>query len=132
MKSASSRGRGNSYPVYYFSVYQTSAGPVILTNIPRSSAEEDYAYGASEELPPGAVLMNVRVPANAELWFDDEKTSQTGRLRPFVTPALEPGKDYSYEIRARWTEGGRAVEQTRIINLRAGDRLTLNLTNRAD
>jgi uncharacterized protein (TIGR03000 family) len=90
--------------------------------------EEDYAYGATEEIAGNAALIILRVPANAEVFFEGKQTSQTGRFRSFVTPALESGRDYSYEIRARWTEGGRTVEQTRKINIRAGDRLTLNFT----
>jgi uncharacterized protein (TIGR03000 family) len=87
--------------------------------------EEDYAYGALEDTS-NVVRMNIRVPAKAEVWFDGSKTSETGSLRSFVTPPLERGKEYSYEIRTRWTEDGRPVEQTRKINIRPGDRLTLD------
>ena len=70
----------------------------------------------------------MRVPVNAEVWFDGNKTSQSGSLRPFVTADLKPGLDYAYEIRARWTEEGRQIELTRKVMFRSGDLLTLNLT----
>jgi uncharacterized protein (TIGR03000 family) len=87
--------------------------------------EEDYTYGDSVEAS-NIVLINLRVPANAEVSIDGNKTSQTGRLRSFVTPALERGTEYSYEIRARWMNDGKPVEQTRKVNFRPGDRLTLD------
>jgi uncharacterized protein (TIGR03000 family) len=78
----------------------------------------------------GRVLINVRVPPNAEVWFDDQKTSQTGSLRSFVTPALNPDHDFVYHIRARWTENGRQVEKTRRIDVHSGDRLFVNFLGR--
>jgi uncharacterized protein (TIGR03000 family) len=88
------------------------------------TAEEDYTYGDFQAA--NMVLINLRVPANAEVSFDGNKTSQSGGFRSFVTPALERGTEYSYEIRARWMNDGKPVEQTRKVNFRAGDRLTLD------
>jgi uncharacterized protein (TIGR03000 family) len=83
-------------------------------------------YGASQETDRNAVLISVRVPENAEVWFDGTKTAQTGSLRSFVTPPLERGRAYSYEIRVRQMEAGRSVEQVRKIDFGAGERHTLN------
>jgi len=74
----------------------------------------------------GQVLINVRVPPNAEVWFDDQKTSQTGPMRSFITPSLDPDHDYVYHIRARWTEDGRQVDKTRRVDVHAGDRHFVN------
>jgi len=87
--------------------------------------EPSYAYGA---IVSDAVEMILKVPARADVWFNGVKTDpQTKAVRHFASPALEPGWDYSYDIRVRWTENGRPVEQTRCITVRAGDRVTLNL-----
>ena len=59
----------------------------------------------------------VLVPKNAELWFNGTKTKQTGAEREFVSPALTPGKRYSYELKAQWTENGKTVEQTRTVHV---------------
>jgi uncharacterized protein (TIGR03000 family) len=77
-----------------------------------------------------ATMIAVRVPADAEIWFDGKKTSQTGPVRYFETPPLEPGREYSYEIRARWNENGRQVERTRHVTVHPGDRLALNFVHR--
>src|SRR5579884_166675 len=63
-----------------------------------------------------AVLLNVTVPAGAELWVDGHKTSQTGAVRQFTSPPLAAGKDYTYELRAKWKDGGRTVEQSRTVH----------------
>jgi uncharacterized protein (TIGR03000 family) len=73
-----------------------------------------------------AALIAVRVPPNAELWFEGKKTTQTGPVREFQTPSLALGQEYTYNVRARWKEGDRDVEQTRKVTLRAGDRLGIN------
>jgi len=95
--------------------------------MPAAPAADDYAYGNTAS---DAVEMILKVPAKADVWFNGKKTDpQTKEVRHFASQALEPGWDYFYEIRVRWTENGRPVEQSRRITVRAGDRLTLNLTD---
>ncbi len=73
-----------------------------------------------------AVILSVRVPADAEIWFNGARTHLTGASREFVSPPLTPGHDGTYELRARWEEDGRQVERTRQVTVRAGDRLNIN------
>ncbi len=63
--------------------------------------------------------MLIVVPEGAELWFNGTQTSQTGSQREFVSPPLTPGKGYTYEIKARWTENDKPVEQTRSVHVQA-------------
>jgi uncharacterized protein (TIGR03000 family) len=65
-------------------------------------------------------LITVHVPANAEIWFDGVKTSQTGTNRVFRSPPLQAGQNYSYEVKACWRADGQPVEQTRQVNVWAG------------
>jgi uncharacterized protein (TIGR03000 family) len=85
-----------------------------------------YNNMGSNEQDPNAVLLNVRVPSNAQVWFDGENTQQRGDLRRFVSPPLDPGKTFTYEIKASWTENGRQVERTRKVHVRAGQRLNVD------
>jgi uncharacterized protein (TIGR03000 family) len=78
----------------------------------------------------GKVLINVHVMPDAEVWFDGQKTSQTGAYRSFISPALNPDQEFVYHIRARWTENGREVDKTRKIDVHAGDRLLVNFMGR--
>jgi uncharacterized protein (TIGR03000 family) len=65
-------------------------------------------------------LVHVTVPAGAEVWFESDKTAQTGPHRSFQSPPLAPGKSYSYTVRARWPEGTGTREQIQMVEVRAG------------
>jgi len=70
----------------------------------------------------------VRVPANAEIWIDGIKTKQTGEIRYFFSPPLTPGKKYSYQLRLRWTQDGKPVEQTQRLFVQAGEVIRRDFT----
>ena len=71
----------------------------------------------------------VRLPiANADVWFEDQKTQQLGTVREYVSGNLDPNFTYTFHIRARWTDNGRAVEQTRNLDARAGQQLVVDFT----
>jgi uncharacterized protein (TIGR03000 family) len=73
----------------------------------------------------------VRLPANAELWFDGSATTSTGLLRAFESPALAPGRRYTYTIRARWQEEGREIMQSRQVLVTAGARVRADFATEA-
>jgi uncharacterized protein (TIGR03000 family) len=121
-----------NYPGGYASFYGVPAtypeGPY-AGEVPRADAPTEDTQRRGQPLPSvneNAVLIAVRVPANAEIWFDGNKTSQTGQVRLFTTPPLEPGHEYSYEVHARWNESGHEVDRTRKVTVHAGDRIGLN------
>ncbi len=64
-------------------------------------------------------LVRVRLPADAVLWFDGVQTAQTGPEREFTTPPLTPGKDFVYDVKARWMQDGQPVERVLQIQVRA-------------
>jgi uncharacterized protein (TIGR03000 family) len=54
-------------------------------------------------------------------------TDETGPSRQFQSPPLEPGRTYSYDVRATWrTEDGQEVARNRRLTVRAGDHLELD------
>jgi len=77
------------------------------------------------------VHVTVRAPTDAEIWFGGTKTSQTGAVREFESPELKPGRQYTYEVRARWTQDGKAVSRTQSIEVSAGTRKTVDFTQSA-
>ncbi len=88
------------------------------------------AYESSEENlnNPNAIAVNVRVPANAKVWFDDQPTQQQGSFRQFISPPVQPDKAYTYTIKAEWTDNnGQKVDKTKEVNVHAGDRFTLDM-----
>jgi uncharacterized protein (TIGR03000 family) len=70
------------------------------------------------------------VPADAVLSFQGKTmTEETGALRQFQSPPLNPGRTYSYDVRATWKdENGREVTRTRHLTVRAGDHLSVDLS----
>jgi uncharacterized protein (TIGR03000 family) len=71
----------------------------------------------------------LRLPdANAEVWFENQKTKQQGTLRQYVSGSLEMNSIYTFHIRARWMENGRPVEQTRNIDARSGQQIVVDFT----
>jgi uncharacterized protein (TIGR03000 family) len=131
-------------PNTYFPSQTTSFSTAPL--FPYSSRTFPYGYGFTAREPideypkkpvpfreaapiDGSVAtMNVHVPANAEIWFEGTKTGQSGDLRTFVSPPLESGRGFSYEVRARWTENGKEVDQTRKVSVHAGERVNVDFS----
>jgi uncharacterized protein (TIGR03000 family) len=75
------------------------------------------------------MALDIRVPANAEVWVNDSKIPQTGTLRTFTADNLTAGQTSSYKIKAQWTgEGGKKVTRERTIDSRPGQRMTVDLT----
>ena len=72
------------------------------------------------------VQVNIRVPAAAELTIDGQRTTLTGTNRVFVSPALERGYQYSYEIQAKWMENGREVTRTRKVSFQPGQQVSVD------
>jgi uncharacterized protein (TIGR03000 family) len=84
-----------------------------------------YSYGA---MPANRAHVTLRVPADAEVWFEGVKTQQGGTVRNFVSPPLDPNRQYRYDIRARWNENGREVSQTRQLTVNANSDRFIDFT----
>jgi len=71
------------------------------------------------------VTINVSVPSGAAIAFDGTPTVQSRARRAFVSPPLDPGRDYAYDVTATWQDGGREVSRTRHITVHSGDVINL-------
>ena len=75
---------------------------------------------AGQAAPSNTAGIQVSVPADAKVWFDDFLTEQTGPERSFESPPLTPGKTYSYEITAQWRgPDGKDVVRKQQVSVRA-------------
>jgi len=131
---------GRSYPYRvgssYSSSYSYAAPATVIAGEPGPANGPDaifYAYyapavrraaGGEEESDVAGTSparIELTVPANAAVWLDGHKTQQTGSARAFITPPLQQGKTFDYELRVRWTApGGIVVDVTRPIQVRGG------------
>jgi uncharacterized protein (TIGR03000 family) len=86
----------------------------------------------TEKSPPpnnNAAYLRLLVPQNAEVLVEGSKTSTTGKVREFVSPPLDPGKNMIYSILVRYTDaGGKKIEETHSIRVHASDRLDIDCT----
>jgi uncharacterized protein (TIGR03000 family) len=58
-------------------------------------------------------VINIKAPATAEIWFNNQKTKSTGPTRSYVSPPLDPNQVHRYHVRVRWLENGQEVVQER-------------------
>ncbi len=94
-------GAGGAYAAYPKD-YTTGEGPYLSTYPSYYPATAETAMPADTR-----AYLTVTVPANAQVWVGDRLSSQRGTVRQFYSSPLTPGKNFTYEIRARWLPGGR-------------------------
>ncbi len=111
-----------SYPWYDTYGYSSPSLPATTYE----GAEESSMANES----PNSAMVDVRVPnPNAQIWIEGQKTNQQGTFRQFVSPPLDPNRDYTYHVRAQWQQNGHEVDQTRDVAVHAGDRITIDFHN---
>ena len=70
------------------------------------------------ELPsPRQALIRLRVPSGARLFVNGRKLDPAAT---FLTPELDPDKDYDYEFRVKVTHGDKDIVRVKRVNVRAG------------
>ena len=115
----------------YAPVYSGDAGPGYFGQYAATRMNTGYegAYESSDENMnnPNAVSINIRVPTDAKVWFDGQSTRQQGTFRQFVSPPIQPGRDYTYDIKAEWNDNGKTVTKKKTVTVHAGERLTLDM-----
>jgi uncharacterized protein (TIGR03000 family) len=131
------------YPGYYYGYspyYYSYSTPYYYDYAPGYYTVPDAYTGvppvvSTSAYPPSGdtqAHFQLTVPENAEVWFDDTKTTQTGSVRSYTTSNLTPGRDYVYDIRIRWPDAsGQMMEKERKIPFHAGDSLSYDFTQSA-
>jgi uncharacterized protein (TIGR03000 family) len=115
-----------AWPYGYFDY--DSVGPAVVSAI-ESEDESPADIEEEEQTAPSAIPATVRIRTSplAKVWFDGKITNQTGALRTFATPELEPGKTYTYGVKACWMDDGRPVWRSRKLTVVAGATTELDL-----
>jgi uncharacterized protein (TIGR03000 family) len=114
--------------------YMPPADPVPggETEAPADAPEEIPAPAPGPAPAPDEATVRVRLPdAQAVVWFNGKRMSAAGRVRVYLTPPLQPGKDYYYDVSAAWYEGGRLVRQQREVPVRPGGAVVVDFTRPA-
>jgi uncharacterized protein (TIGR03000 family) len=123
--------RGWYSPGVYNYDYAPSYGYDFGESVP-PAGETYYGGGAyatdqsnmnQQQMPqeaPNKALVVLRVPSNAQVFFEGQPTTSQGTVRAYLSPPIDPSKEYSYHVKAQWNQNGRPVTQERQIRVHAG------------
>jgi uncharacterized protein (TIGR03000 family) len=75
---------------------------------------------SSASIAEEAAKITVLAPADADVLFDGEPTTQKGKERFYVTPPLDAARKYTYTVTARWRADGKNIERIRKVEVAAG------------
>jgi uncharacterized protein (TIGR03000 family) len=106
----------DSYPDMEYGLGSGTISGDVMPSVPASSAPTPAVADDKAHLI-------VRVPADAQVWFDGTATTSTGAVREFDTPPLVPGRRYTYDVKATWMQDGQEVTRTQSVRFSAGDRI---------
>ena len=74
-----------------------------------------------ESLAPTKARLIVEVPADGKVFVDDQPMKTLAERRVYQTPDLEPGQTYVYEVRVQIMRDGKAISESKRVQLRAGE-----------
>ena len=127
-------GYGYGYPGYYDPSYGPAPSNYPPPGAPQPGAQPGPTGGwtgvpTSNRIDTNATV-GVRVPADATVWINGAKTNQGGTSRQFMSTGLEPGRTYTYTIRAQWKgTDGQPVDLDQSIVVQAGEKRWVNFAN---
>jgi uncharacterized protein (TIGR03000 family) len=97
-------------------------GPIYFGN-PDYDVIQPTVPPAPEQLPnmpKGANLEVILPDGSSVVWLDEYRTRSTGLERQYLTPPLEPGRKYTYTVKATWNQDGQVVKEERKVAVSAG------------
>lgn len=113
-----------------------------ITDEKLDEIRRDVRFLQQEEVPIGAVplavpvsrivpsvtraTISVRVPAGAAFVVNDKEIAVPPVNPTFVTPPLEPGKDYFYDCKVTVVDNGKNVTKIKKVKVRAGEIVAIN------
>jgi uncharacterized protein (TIGR03000 family) len=98
-----------------------------LNAVPGGTATLTYPSAAPSWAGPAPAGLVVRLPADARLTIDGDPTRSTGPTRRYVSPPLEPGTAFHYNLKAEVVRDGKKLTATRRVVVRAGQETDVTL-----
>ncbi len=94
---------------------------------PRDGERKGERKGDKGTMAPAPATIIVSLPADARLSIDDAPTTSTSERRVFVSPELNPGRQYHYTLKAEWNRDGKNVVVTKEVAVSAGNQTAVTL-----
>jgi uncharacterized protein (TIGR03000 family) len=85
--------------------------------------------GDEPPVPADAAVIRVTLPdPSAQVFLNGQPTTSIGSVRRYVTPHLDAGQAYTYDVRAVMSLGGQSMEINRRVTVTPGKVSDVNLT----
>jgi uncharacterized protein (TIGR03000 family) len=82
-----------------------------------------------KEKEPKEAKLVVELPADARLFIDGMEMKSGTVKRGIVTPPLDPGQTYHYQVKAVLVRNGFNISETQTVRLIPGELVTTRFTN---
>jgi uncharacterized protein (TIGR03000 family) len=99
---------------YYYDTYSSAYYPSNRYTSMYFSGDMDTARAENR------VMLNIQAPPGAGLWISDVFMGEGDGNRQFISPPLENGRKYVYDVKARWMQDGREMTSSRTLEFQAG------------
>ncbi len=99
----------------------------------RALRQVEFVPGPAMVLPAPTVVTTanratvaVEIPAGATFVINDQQVPVPAANPTFVTPPLEPGRDYFYDCKVTVNRDGKTVTKTKRVKVHAGETVQIN------
>jgi uncharacterized protein (TIGR03000 family) len=83
----------------------------------------------TKEKPANAATVLVKAPMDVRVKFNGQLANRTTEEQTFVTPALEPGQNYSYQVTAEAERDGKPVTRTKKVMVKANEQARVDFSD---
>jgi uncharacterized protein (TIGR03000 family) len=106
---------------------------LVLTSIVTSLFLLSSLQGQTKDAKHAAYLRVFLPQDDATVTIDEQPTKQQGETRLYVSPALDPAKQYTYTVTATWEPNNYTkVMRTRVVDVKAGQQIEVDLRKADD
>jgi len=74
----------------------------------------------------GRTVVTLRVPAGATFFVNDRQIALNSTNPSFLTPPLDPGRDYFYDFKISYVQDGKTVTRVKRVTVRSGGLVRVN------
>lgn len=112
-------GYGGWFPYYPYAV-PVPAPVVVVPPAPAMPERTEPTIVLANEFP---ATLTVEFPAAAEVWVNGTRAEGAAATEwTLKSPVLKAGGSYTFEVKARWTAGGKTYEAERSVQVAGGNR----------
>ena len=112
-----------SVRVGYTYVFGGILQPAIPEPPPQPPRKPEPLIVFSEELPAS---LTMQFPSPADVWLDGKKvTTKPTEVQELTTPSIPIDRTFTFNVKARWSSGGKTYETKRAIAVKPGEQSRL-------